>query len=35
MPPMKFHVTRDGCCSQDDQLGPLTATYDLDSNATL
>ena len=32
---MKFHVAREACCSQDDQLGPLSATYDLDAGATL
>lgn len=32
---VKFHISRDACCSQDDQLGPLTAAYDLSADATL
>lgn len=32
---MKFRVAREACCSQDDQAGPLAATYDLNADATL
>ena len=32
---MKVHVEREACCSQDDQIGPLTATYELPDQATL
>lgn len=32
---MKFHVTREACCSQDDQLGPLAVAYKLSADATL
>lgn len=32
---MKFHVTREACCSQDDQLGPLAFNYELKADATL
>jgi hypothetical protein len=32
---MKFHVTREACCSQDDQLGPLAFAYELSADATL
>ena len=28
-------VLRDACCSQDDQLGPLEATYSFEPGATL
>lgn len=35
MPSMKFHVTREACCSQDDQLGPLAFVYELSADATL
>lgn len=28
-------VTREACCSQDDQAGPLEATYSLDDDATV
>lgn len=28
-------VSRDACCAQDDQLGPLKATYELETDATL
>ena len=32
---MKFHVTREACCSQDDQLGPLAFVYELSAESTL
>lgn len=32
---MHIRVLRDACCSQDDQIGPLEATYALGSDATL
>ena len=32
---MHVRVLRDACCAQDDQLGPLEATYELGPNATL
>jgi hypothetical protein len=32
---MKFHVTREACCSQDDQLGPLAFVYELSVDTTL
>ena len=32
---MKFHVTREACCSQDDQLGPSAFVYELSAKATL
>ncbi|RYH50062.1 MAG: hypothetical protein EON54_15790 [Alcaligenaceae bacterium] len=32
---MKFQVTREACCSQDDQLGPLAFVYELSADATL
>ena len=32
---MNVRVQREACCAQDDQLGPLEATYDLHPNATL
>jgi len=32
---MKFHVTREACCSQDDQLGPLAFVYELNADASL
>lgn len=33
--PLQVRVVRDACCSQDDQIGPLDATYGLGSAATL
>lgn len=32
---MKFHVTREACCSQDDQLGPLDLAFEMGADATL
>lgn len=32
---MQVRVLRDACCSQDDQLGPLEATYGFGTDATL
>ena len=32
---LKIRVVRDACCSQDDQIAPLEATYGLRSAATL
>jgi hypothetical protein len=32
---MNIRVHCEACCAQDDQLGPLEATYDLHRNATL
>jgi hypothetical protein len=32
---MQILVTREACCAQDDQLGPLDATYALEPGATL
>ncbi len=32
---MKFQITREACCSQDDQIGPLEMAYDLADDATL
>lgn len=32
---MKFLVTREACCSQDDQIGPLEMVYDLADDITL
>jgi len=32
---VKFLVTREACCSQDDQLGPLASAYELNADATL
>lgn len=32
---MQVRVLRDACCSQDDQLGPLEATYSFGPGATL
>jgi hypothetical protein len=32
---MKIQVLREACCAQDDQLGPLEATYSVSDNATL
>lgn len=35
MPSMKFHVSRQACCAQDDQIGPLELVYELGAEATL
>ena len=32
---MQIVVTRQACCSQDDQLGPLDATYTVSANTTV
>jgi hypothetical protein len=32
---MQVRVFREACCAQDDQLGPLEATYDVGSGATI
>lgn len=32
---MKLLVVREACCSQDDQIGPLEATYDVPAGATI
>lgn len=32
---MRVQVEREACCSQDDQIGPLTATYESPHHATL
>ena len=32
---MIVHITREACCSQDDQLGPLEIQLEFDENATL
>jgi len=32
---MKFHITREACCSQDDQVGPLAFLCELNAEATL
>ncbi len=32
---VRIHLTREACCSQDDQLGPLEAVQDLQPDATL
>lgn len=32
---MKLLVVREACCSQDDQIGPLEATYELPAGATV
>ena len=32
---MKIQVLREACCAQDDQLGPLEATYEIRSDATI
>lgn len=32
---LQVRVLRDACCSQDDQLGPLEATYSFGAGATL
>ncbi len=34
-PSLEIRVGRDACCAQDDQLGPLEATYSFAPNATL
>jgi len=31
----QFRVLREACCAQDDQLGPLEATYEVSASATL
>jgi hypothetical protein len=33
--PLKLRVEREACCSQDDQIGPLEASYDLRAGATI
>ena len=32
---MQVRVSREACCAQDDQLGPLDATYDVRSGAAI
>lgn len=32
---MMVHITREACCSQDDQLGPLEIQLEFDENTTL
>jgi hypothetical protein len=32
---VRVRVLREACCAQDDQLGPLDATYDVRSGATI
>ncbi len=32
---MQVRVLREACCSQDDQLGPLEAAYDLEADSTI
>ena len=32
---MNLSVTREACCSQDDQIGPLVKTFDLASDASI
>jgi len=32
---MQIQVSREACCAQDDQLGPLEMVYNLSSDATL
>lgn len=32
---MKIEVTRQACCSQDDQLGPLSISIEIDEAATI
>ncbi len=32
---MKIEVSRQACCAQDDQLGPLTIDVELSDNATI
>jgi hypothetical protein len=32
---MRVSVTRDACCAQDDQIGPLEMSFELNADATL
>ncbi|RYX97156.1 MAG: hypothetical protein EOO28_05265 [Comamonadaceae bacterium] len=32
---MKFHISREACCFQDDQIGPLEMVCDLADDSTL